>query len=707
MKITHTASGLPYHLKPGTQIEVERTNLFFNEYGEQTVPIELPDTDRNRELTGYTDMLSNKKKPSTSIPVTIQDGDYFMPCRQAILGSQRKSGISTSFYMNEGSFLSRMSDTSLSDIFGDETIPGITTVQQGIDFCRSLVSGANPNFAIFPVLINSEHTYSNGYPIYKYINRFGYTNIDGVFRDGVNGKITPDFYNASSRTEKVGEETISLNPGYYMSPFIRANYLLRRIFKHFGYTLNDNFFTRTHPFPDMVFINNCADSLVNGTIRLVDLIPDCMCSTILEIFRKKFCCEFFPNETNRTVDIMLFNEAANFTPSTDLTPYLTSQPKIEIPEFYQQLIIDSDERVSDSESVESVDSMAILMNKYKSVELDYYSGYFFRTGFKHTTLMDGTHSATTIYDKIANSSMRYYEGGNLKTKEVKVPDKLPEFRMVYLGQWMVDRNSNEADLLYIGTANFLNSKIISPTSSNEEKEADSSSKNPSLKPMLAFYYPNANFPCGTIGNYIMKCEMGSSVLIGTRYSEYTLTYNGMDGIFERFYRIYDDVHRNSLYNVSADFLLPDSLKQSLPAHLPILLSGQKLFLNTFNYLIGGTSEPIETKLLTYRLYEPISSANKFYGYTYTLSPEGYPEYGWYYYYSNSQISAEEYQSSPNKGKVFDIMFPPFPSAELAIPGKKYCTQYNAYDSGQGNYYLESCWLECYKNDWSGWPEWPW
>ena len=56
MKIVHTNSGQAYQLKPGAQLEVERTNLFFNEYGEQTLPIELPDTDVNRMLTGYAHM---------------------------------------------------------------------------------------------------------------------------------------------------------------------------------------------------------------------------------------------------------------------------------------------------------------------------------------------------------------------------------------------------------------------------------------------------------------------------------------------------------------------------------------------------------------------------------------------------------------------------------------------------------------------------
>lgn len=145
MKIVNTKAGQAYHLAPGTQLEIERPNLFFNEWGEQSLPTDLPDTDLNRQLTNYPDMLANRNKPSANIDCSIQDGDYFMPCRQAILGAKRREKISTAFYMNEGSFLSRISDVTLTDIFGDETIPGITTVQQGIDFCWSLRDNSHPN----------------------------------------------------------------------------------------------------------------------------------------------------------------------------------------------------------------------------------------------------------------------------------------------------------------------------------------------------------------------------------------------------------------------------------------------------------------------------------------------------------------------------------------------------------------------------------
>ena len=39
MKITNVDKGKAYHLSSDTMLQVERPNLFFNEYGEQTNPV--------------------------------------------------------------------------------------------------------------------------------------------------------------------------------------------------------------------------------------------------------------------------------------------------------------------------------------------------------------------------------------------------------------------------------------------------------------------------------------------------------------------------------------------------------------------------------------------------------------------------------------------------------------------------------------------
>lgn len=236
MKITNLKSGIPYQLKPGTQLEVERTNPFFNEYGEQTLPLEIPDTDQNRVALGYPDQLGSNKKQA-DISALIEDGDYYAICKQAILSAQRKGNISTSFYINQGSFYSSLQKTDLKTIFEGEVIPGISTVEEGIDFCRALRYNKNDHFAIFPILIKDDSGEAGEGDLtkYKYINRWGHwlTDKKELFMDGTNTAKENDFYNAEPRTEIIDDIEISLSAGYYISPFIRAYYVLQRIFQYF------------------------------------------------------------------------------------------------------------------------------------------------------------------------------------------------------------------------------------------------------------------------------------------------------------------------------------------------------------------------------------------------------------------------------------------------------------------------------------------
>ena len=127
MKITNLKTGISYQLAPGTQLEVERPNLFFNEWGEQTLPVDIPDSDWNQKALGYPDITGMRKLPS-DIQATISSGEYFSACRQAILKVKRKKTVSTSFYLNEGSFLSQTAKASVQEVFADEAIPGVSTV---------------------------------------------------------------------------------------------------------------------------------------------------------------------------------------------------------------------------------------------------------------------------------------------------------------------------------------------------------------------------------------------------------------------------------------------------------------------------------------------------------------------------------------------------------------------------------------------------
>lgn len=112
MKITNLSMGEDYNLSPDTKIEVERTNPFFNDYGESTVPLDLPTSARNRRMLAFPETFGGMQK-IRPIDVTIQDGEFFAQCRQVVLNATHKGKISTSFYLNDGSFYSKIKDVKL------------------------------------------------------------------------------------------------------------------------------------------------------------------------------------------------------------------------------------------------------------------------------------------------------------------------------------------------------------------------------------------------------------------------------------------------------------------------------------------------------------------------------------------------------------------------------------------------------------------
>ena len=65
MNIIHE-SGKAYDLAD-IQLTLSRMNPFFNDYGEQSLPVTLPPTDRNRELLIYPDNMAGICKASQRI----------------------------------------------------------------------------------------------------------------------------------------------------------------------------------------------------------------------------------------------------------------------------------------------------------------------------------------------------------------------------------------------------------------------------------------------------------------------------------------------------------------------------------------------------------------------------------------------------------------------------------------------------------------
>lgn len=701
MRIINLKHGEDYNLRPDTQIQVERTNPFFNDFGEQTTPLELPASERNRRLLGFPDTFGRREKMKAE-DVAIQDGEYFAQCRQILLSAQYKGSISTSFYINDGSFYSRIQKVKLKDIFKDEFIPGVNTVEQGIAFCRSLRDNKNEQYSIFPVLLTDDSGVNLGFN-YKFLNAYGkdtglkskskwmwkdgkmsyvnYTTVSAFLPDSNDSDC--DFYNAIQRTEYVNEVPITLAPGYYISPFIRVNYLLQRIFAYFGYTLQSNFFTQTEPFTKMVVINNVIDVLVNGKIRLSDLVPDGTCADFLTVIRKKFCCEFTSNEGQHTANIIFLRDTLNELPENDLTSCVTQEPIVvyKTEKDYKRITLAAEDKL-DTDISDSYDDIDAMVKACPGAYFNPVDGAFYKQGWS------GDYEVIT---KIGEASQTYNTGGELETKELKIPELIPEFRKLTY-KATVDDEDVECDLgnhLYIGSYIARNSKMII-AGENKENNEESASKQ---KTILAFSYLSEERPEGTISAYDIHNAEHPQIF------DYALYYNGPFGIFEKFYRDYDLLLRNSLHEMKVKLLLSQSQKQNLPAYAKVMIRGVAFFFNKLKFTLGGKNEPVESQLYTIALMQPVINAPMV---NQQLKAMDTP-YKWVGHEKQTEVSSSDYENAGlDKNRTFTTIYPPIPSAEYL--GKPYGKQisYTSQKTRHASFWRHSkwkytrteVWLEC-------------
>ncbi len=88
--------------------------------------------------------------------------------------------------------------------------------------------------------------------------------------------------------------------------------------------------------------------------------------------------------------------------------------------------------------------------------------------------------------------------------------------------------------------------------------------------MLCFVFNYNGISAGTVTNRVSGYGTTS-----TKLWNFTLLLHGEDGIYERFYREYDDLLRNSLHTVTARLMLSQTQKMSLHSHLPVIIKGQR------------------------------------------------------------------------------------------------------------------------------------
>lgn len=561
MKIVHS-SGQAYDLPANFMVEMTRTNPFFHKMGEQSLPCSLPPTSRNMHLLGQPANIGNKNKIEGRIDVTIESGSFFMKARQAVLTAKRNEPIETSFYLNEGAFYERIENLTLKEIFKDKSVE-FSNVDSAISFMQTLLSQHDERFSCFSVITNNRE-----------LNALYYGD-------------NPWFVNTTDRTEVIDGKSIFIPKGMFITPFVKVRHVLQEISTYLGYTLDASFMDNA-PFKDMVFLNNNADTIITGRIDYVDIVPEISVSDFFDVIRK-FCCEIIPDEVNKRLRIIHFNDVLNAIPESDLTKKITGELVMSYHGNYKQLLLTSNV-LNIPEDAAPFSNTGIGVNikknspnlydlsvKYPTGHISDKYGYIYRIGYR---------GESVITEKIGTLHCNYYSGDQLVNEEKKFPDYLVEI-------YMADRSYP-----YVGQTRYLRTSLVFDDSGENEKVENSNSDLLPAMLCLYFYDSTRKYNIGTIHNKDLN---------GNKLWDFTLAYNGSEGIYEKFWRQYDNLLRNALLEVRGEFYLDESDKMMLSSYRNVIVNSQKLIPSEIKY-IPGVMTPQECSFLTTNLQSPISSA---------------------------------------------------------------------------------------------------
>lgn len=634
MKITHP-SGTNYDLYPDTDIELTRYNPFFNDLGEQSIPVSIPASAKNLQLFGYPERADNINKIASRLDVNIQSGSFSVNGRQAILSAQEKGSIETSFYLHDGAFYEKIEDITLSEIFADRKIT-FNNIDEAISFMYSLISGVDLRFATFPVTTENHKL--------------------NAVTDQINASGLRKFVNEVQTEETIDDKKVTIPKGFYLTPFIKVRHLLQEVLTYLGYQLGSSFLDQA-PFNEMVFLNNNIDTMLDNSIAYIDVIPNITVKTLFNVLRK-FNVEFIPNEHTKTLNVVAFNDSVNLTPDTDLSSFSVSRKIVKYHDNYRQIRLSSEtmKYASDRSLLPNVDffpSMSIRPNPDQVVSDDQGLTLFeiisqYPTSYLRkqdgAVVRDGFQGDRAFIDKMAGIGIGYYAGGNLATEEFKFPDFIPdiytEIKVTYSGQTAIYTYTT---FPFVGTDRALRSKIVFTDGAEEENDASD------LKAMICLFYRKPSHCIGVLNNYDNS---------GDKLWNNSLLWNGEDGIFEKFWRQRDTLLRNALLEVEIDTILPEELKQSISAVKPLLLQNQKYLLHQLQYSTKSRSIA-QCTLFTTKLQEPISTAKP-------MSESFRPKtHKWVLKYSQTWPGAYRLLSTPV------AFYPPDPTPEQYASGGQY------------------------------------
>ena len=339
--------------------------------------------------------------------------------------------------------------------------------------------------------------------------------------------------------------------GYGVTPFLKTSYVLRQVFKYFGYNLLENIFDTDPVLKYRVELNNTADAILPGKIDFSQLVPDSTVIDYLDALRIRFGIEFIP-DSQKNITVWSWNEAIESTPNLDLTPFISGLDKIEwqTPEPLQ---------LSDSKSIDraatSQDTFEKFISKYKSYSNSSYGASSIIS--EGTIFHAASNSFYSNYKRLGSSAFDIIPSGT-QTESISAKDAIVPMICINIGAAIY--------CPYINSRRHKNTAVEYGKTIKMEEDVN-------LEIMACFALPTIQetFSVGPAAyQYIMKYYMGTPTCydgMGNKWASLSNQFWGDEGTYQKCYFKKDGIKRNSYHkitvNLKLDFLTLYKLSQSI------------------------------------------------------------------------------------------------------------------------------------------------
>lgn len=534
-------SGEQLDLPVDFSVEISRINPFFSEYGEHSIPVQLPPSPNNARLLGFPhDVGMGTIK--TSFDVTLQDGIFFYPAKMSLLSANESEGYECNFVLNLGQMYSALQADKLSAVVEKQyTRLDYTTAIAAMlhleDVARKNEMTDEDLIDIFPVLadahILNEYQETTAHP----------GRVFAAYRD---------------RTIDIDGQSTVIPAGFLLTPFLRLRPLLARVFKHYGYKVVDWGALSEHPYRDMVLLNHNYDTVANGYITPLQLAPDCSVSDLLSAVEGKFLSRWVVDESTTSIRFVHFDSLLSGD-STDMTDRLAGKPTFSYPVRYRRLELKSASYIRpsfpkgvDNESFEQTENLKETLKKRFGLCVDVRTGILYR----YMVLRDMSGKLLAVGSLIADY---IDEHKSYDPEVVDCGDTVPAMQLP-----LADTAFSDVAIPQVGEGRWLNS-FCRLSDGKEDKE----DRKGELPVMFAL-------PVGRPGG------LRQGGLIDAA-SQRSLLYHGEQGLFALFGKKYDELFRYGLTEAEVPVQMRGVDKMTLSATRPIIVSGNRFLPESIDY----------------------------------------------------------------------------------------------------------------------------